>query len=111
MDKVTHTMDSNLPGAALEVSRFGKSRRWTSLWVDSAQATQSAEHLLLDGWSILENFSAFHWDGAWVLNYFLVNARSGDHLVFRFSVPTTSERPSLAKIWPAARVQESGVFG
>ena len=111
MEKITDFLENNLPGGALEVSRFGKSRRWTSLWIGAEQAKEAAGHLAAEGWTTLENFSAFHWDGAWVLNYFLVNSKSGDHLVLRFSVPSGQPRPSLAATWPSAKVQEDGVFG
>ncbi len=111
MDKnpLISRLNKALPGAVLEVRRFGRSSV-SSIWVETQSIQKVADFLINDlesklDW--LENLSAVEFEGVFVLTYFLRSTVTKQVVAVRLSIIPTSENetvtlPSVQQIWPMA---------
>lgn len=118
MDKnpLVTSLNKAVPGAVLEVRRFGRSSI-TSIWVE-AQAIQQVGLFLKENpeyqldW--LENLSMVEFEDIFVLTYFLRSTVTSQILLLRVSIVPDSpnaqvDAPSIVKIWPMGQLMEKDI--
>ena len=106
-------LNKALPGAILEVRRFGRSEV-LSIWVETQLIPKIALFLKSDpdfrlDW--LENFSVVEFEKVLVATYFVRSTLHPYHLIIRASaVPESSSQeaylPSIKYIWPMGEAME-----